>query len=343
MSGSRHKEQGRRPSSAGWWSQPWALLDEMLCMQYFTTVIVCLSVVRETQTQNTESQVDAAELMLSLPFWVSQLWRGGGVGWFQLTCACRWHPSSQCFSWEEYSLPQQICQVLSDKIYKAVKHSLLNPCNDPAAKPDTTFLMSVLCQVMYNFRGKAKAFPSGEISEWAIGAYHDILHPGLGCPNLMMRWARGSCSSLLPQQVPMFSMPPFLSNRCLGREEEEGRGEKEGKKHPVLGDSGVTCVKCHWGCQVTCRQWNSMRKHLSNDSSWNRQWWQSFSLLMGERRWRQKGLLHHSGKGAAATGLSGTFPAFTSRHGNSFPLPLPCQWFSKGFESSSPHPLNYTG
>jgi len=33
MGGSRHKEQGRRPSSAGRWSRPWALLDEKLRMQ----------------------------------------------------------------------------------------------------------------------------------------------------------------------------------------------------------------------------------------------------------------------------------------------------------------------
>lgn len=73
--------------------------------------------------------------------------------------------SSQCFSWEVQSLPQLTCQVLSDKIYRVVKCSLLNPYNDPAAMPDSTFLMSVLCLVIDGFRGKAKAFPSGEISE----------------------------------------------------------------------------------------------------------------------------------------------------------------------------------
>lgn len=73
--------------------------------------------------------------------------------------------SSQHFSWEVQSSPQLTCQVLSDKIYGVLKCSLLNPYNDPAVMPDSTFLMSVLCLVMDEFRGKAKAFPSGEISE----------------------------------------------------------------------------------------------------------------------------------------------------------------------------------
>lgn len=42
-------------------------------MQYFLTAIARLSVVRKTHTQNTDSQVDAANIMLSPSFWVSQL------------------------------------------------------------------------------------------------------------------------------------------------------------------------------------------------------------------------------------------------------------------------------
>lgn len=80
MSGSRHKEQGRRPSSAGWWNRPWALLDEMLRMQCFMTAIAHLSVARDTHTQNTGSQVGAANIMLALSFWVSQL-RGISLTW----------------------------------------------------------------------------------------------------------------------------------------------------------------------------------------------------------------------------------------------------------------------
>lgn len=163
VSGSRHKKQGRRPSSARQWSQPWAFLDEALHTQCFMIAIVHLSVTRETHTQNAESQVDAANIMLALSFWVSQL----GGNWFELPCTCRRCSSSQCFTWEGYSFPWLNCQVLSDKIYKVVKCSLLNPHNDAAVKPDSAFLMSVLCQVMDDFRGKAKASPSGEIFKWA--------------------------------------------------------------------------------------------------------------------------------------------------------------------------------
>lgn len=42
-------------------------------MQCFMTAIAHLSVMRETHTQNGESQVDAAKITLALSFWVSQL------------------------------------------------------------------------------------------------------------------------------------------------------------------------------------------------------------------------------------------------------------------------------
>lgn len=45
VSGSKHKEQGTRLSSAaGQWSEPCTLLDEKLCMQYF--VIAHLPAIR---------------------------------------------------------------------------------------------------------------------------------------------------------------------------------------------------------------------------------------------------------------------------------------------------------
>lgn len=72
-------------------------------------------------------------------------------------------PQANASAGKGYSFPWLTCQVLADKIYKVVKCSLLNPHNDAAVKLDSAFLMSVLCQVMDDFRGKAKAFPSGEI------------------------------------------------------------------------------------------------------------------------------------------------------------------------------------
>lgn len=61
----------------------------------------------------------------------------------------------------------------------------------------------------------------------------------------------------------MFLMPPFLFNRCLGREEEEeGSPEKERKTpNSMLGASGVTCVKRknvgmsgHWQTAEQCEE-----------------------------------------------------------------------------------------
>lgn len=145
-------------------------------------------------TYGTESWADAVNAVLALSFWVSQL-RGIGLSW---PVPVDDTFSSQCFGWVVQSLPQLTCQVLSDKIYRVVKCSLLNPYNDPAVMPDSTFLMSVLCLVMDEFRGKAKkGFPLwGNIwvSCWNTPQIPEQVHP-----NPTLHWVEGSSLALLPQ------------------------------------------------------------------------------------------------------------------------------------------------
>lgn len=193
--------------------------------------------------------------VLALSFQVSQL-RGIGLSWFVPIGDTF---SSQCSSWEVQPLPPLTCQVLSDKIYRVVKCSLLNPYNDPAAMPDSTFFDECALPGDGWIQRESKGFllwGNIWVSCWNTPQYRIGTHP-----NLTLHRVRSSSPSLLLQQGCLFLMPPFLSNRCLGREEEEKeKGEKEGKL-PMLRDSGVTFVKqvkCQWECLSGRKIWGSI-------------------------------------------------------------------------------------